>query len=60
MIFISGVMLFVLPKMQRKQRERNIEDAYGDAHEKFPKINEEDEEKFDPDDNPQMTMEARS
>ena len=60
MIFISGVMLFVLPRMQRKQKQKNPEFPDETFDDKFPKIAEIDEEKFDPDDNPQMTMEARS
>lgn len=60
MIFISGVMLFVLPRMQRS-RDKHLQDLEARAHDhEFPKIVEEDEERFDPDDNPQMTMEARS
>lgn len=55
-IFISGVMLFVLPKMMRKRDEKYEQDV----EDRFPQIIEEDDERFDPEDNPQMTMEARS
>ena len=61
MIFISGVMLFALPRIQR-WHEKSLEQALEERQKKdvgFPEIAEEDE-KFDPDDNPQMTMEARS
>ena len=53
-------MLFVLPYMQRRQEAKN---AYIEADSKddhgFPEIVEEDDG-FDPDENQQMTMEARA
>ena len=61
MIFISGVMLFALPYFQKRQEmaeEKHLENQQK-REAGFPEITEEDE-KFDPDDNPQMTMEAKS
>ena len=65
MIFISGIMLFILPRMQRNRLEKSrqiIEEGIKNYHDQegFPEIVEEEDERFDPDDNPQMTMEARS
>jgi len=62
MIFLSGVMLFALPHLQKRQQKLE-EKAIAERHKNesgFPEIAEEEPEKFDPDDNPQMTMEARS
>ena len=62
MIFLSGVMLFALPYLQKRQQKLE-EKATAERHKNksgFPEIAEEEPEKFDPDDNPQMTMEARS
>ena len=62
MIFVSGVMLFALPHLIERQRKLE-EKAIAERHKNesgFPEIAEEEPEKFDPDDNPQMTMEARS
>ena len=58
---ICSKMLFALPRIQ-KWHEKSLEQALEERQKKdvgFPEIAEEDE-KFDPDDNPQMTMEARS
>ena len=55
MIFLSGVMLFALPKLQRKQAEQN-KDIYEEEESGFPEIVEE--EGYDSDDH-QMTMEAK-
>ena len=62
MIFLSGVMLFALPHLIKRQQKLE-EKAIAERHKNesgFPEIAEEEPEKFDPDDNPQMTMEARS
>jgi len=62
MIFLSGVMLFALPSLIKRQQKLE-EKAIAERHKNesgFPEIAEEESEKFDPDDNPQMTMEARS
>ena len=56
MIFLSGVMLFALPRMQQKQRDKEI---YEEEDQRFPQIVEE-EVGYDSDDNQQMTMEARA
>jgi len=56
MIFLSGVMLFALPKLQQKQAQQN-KDIYEEEEESgFPEIVEE--EGYDSDDH-QMTMEAK-
>ena len=56
MIFLSGIMLFALPRMQQKQRDKEI---YEEEDQRFPQIVEE-EVGYDSDDNQQMTMEARA
>lgn len=58
MIFISGVMLFILPKMQRNREKIALRKENEERG--FPEIVEEEEEKFDPDDGGQMTMEAKN
>jgi hypothetical protein len=61
MIFLSGIMLFVLPRMQRRQQERNEAKYYPDEQNLdtgFPEIVEE-LEGYDSDDH-QMTMKARA
>ena len=56
MIFVSGVMLFVLPKLQRDRELEDEEAVRDDDDERFPEIVEE--EGYDSDDH-QMTMEAK-
>ena len=56
MIFVLGVMLFVLPKLQRDREIEDEEAARDDDDERFPEIVEE--EGYDSDDH-QMTMEAK-
>ena len=56
MIFVSGVMLFVLPKLQRDRELEDEEAVHDDDDERFPEIVEE--EGYDSDDH-QMTMEAK-
>ena len=58
MIFISGIMLFIIPRMQRA-REAKIQEEQDleDEESRFPEIVEE--EGYDSDDH-QMTMQARA
>ena len=56
MIFISGAMLFILPKMQRNREKIALRKENEERG--FPEIVEE-EIGFDPDDGGQMSMEAR-
>ena len=56
MIFISGAMLFILPKMQKNREKialRKENEELG-----FPEIVEE-EGSFDPEDGGQMSMDAK-
>ena len=55
MIFISGAMLFILPKMQRNREKIALRKENEERG--FPEIVEE--EGFDPDDGGQMSMDAR-
>ena len=55
MIFVSGVMLFVLPKLQRDRELEDEEAVRDDDDERFPEIVEE--EGYVSDDH-QMTIKA--